>query len=112
VPTPTGWRLLTLGVAAVAGGRAFGILELYVIGGAAAAAVVTALSVRLVHPSRLLIRRRVSSTMVAVSEPLDVRLEVENRCRLPAPTVLISEQVSDADDVRFRVAPAPAGSEV
>ncbi len=110
MPTPVGWRLLGVGVAAVAGGRVLGILELYVIGATAAAAVVTALAVRLVHPSRLSVRRRVSSSMVAVSEPLDVRLEVENRSRLPSPTVLISEQVSDADDVRFRVAPAPAGS--
>ena len=107
MPTPTGWRLLTLGVAAVAGGRAFGILELYVIGGAAAAAVVTALSVRLVHPSRLLIRRRVSSTMVAVSEPLEVRLEVANRSRLPSPTVRVSERVSGLAEVRFSVAPVP-----
>ena len=110
MPTPTGWRLLTLGVAAVAGGRAFGILELYVIGGAAAAAVVTALSVRLVHPSRLLIRRRVSSTMVAVSEPLEVRLEVANRSRLPSPTVRVSERVSGLAEVRFSVAPVPGAA--
>ena len=112
MPTPVGWKLLGTGVAAVAGGRVFGILELYVIGATAAIAVVMALAVRLVHPSRLSVRRRVSSAMVAVSEPLDVRLEVENRARLPSPTVRISEQVSGADDARVRVAPVPGGSAV
>ena len=112
MPTPVGWKLLPIGVAAVAGGRVFGILELYVIGATAAIAVVMALAVRLVHPSRLSVRRQVSSAMVAVSEPLDVRLEVENRARLPSPTVRISEQVSGADDARVRVAPVPGGSAV
>ena len=110
MPTPTGWRLLALGVVAVAGGRAFGVLELYVIGTAAAAAVVTALAVRLVHPSRLSIRRRTSSAMVAVSEPLEVRLEVANRARLPSPTVRVSERVSGLADVRLSVAPVPAAA--
>ena len=107
MPTPTGWRLLALGVAAAAGGRAFGVLELYVIGTTAAAAVVTALAVRLVHPSRLSIRRRPSSTLVAVAELLDVRLEVTNRARRPSPTVRVFEPVTGAGDVRFSVAPVP-----
>ena len=112
MPTPVGWKLLGVGVAAVAAGRVFGILEFYVIGATAAAAVVMALAVRLVHPSRLSVRRRVSAAMVAVSEPLHVRLEVENRARLPSPTVRISEQVTGADEARFRVAPVPGGSAV
>ena len=64
------------------------------IGISAAAAVVIALAVRLVHPSRLSIRRQASSTMVAVSDSLEVHLEVTNRARLPSPTVLISELVA------------------
>ena len=110
MPTPTGWKLLALGVAAIGGGRAFGILEFYVIGVSALAAAVAALAVRLVHPSRLSITRRVSSTMVAVSEPLEVRLEVANRARLPSPTVRISEQIVGAGDARFSVAPVPPGA--
>ena len=112
MPTSIGWRLLALGFAAVVGGRAFGLLELYVIGATASTAVVLALAVRLVHPSRLSIRREVSSTMVAVSEPLDVQLEVANRAGLPSPTVRISEPVRGAGDVRFSVAPVPGGTAV
>ncbi len=110
MPTPVGWRLLGLGVAAVAGGRAFAVGELYVIGLTAAAAVVTALVARLVHPSRLSVRRRVSSTMVAVSDPLEVSLEVANRARLTSPTVRISETVTGEDDIRSCVAALPGGT--
>ena len=107
MPTSIGWKLLALGAAVVIAGRAFGILEFYVIGAAASTAVVMALAVRLVHPSRLSIRRRVSSTMVAVSEPLEVQLEVANGARLTSPTVRVSEQVRGAGNVRFGVAPVP-----
>jgi len=94
----------------VAGGRIFGILEFYVIGTTAVAAVATALAVRLVRPSRLSVLRLVSSQMVAVSEPLDVRLDVENRARLPSPTVRIIEPATGADEARFHMAPLPGGS--
>ena len=112
MPTATGWRLLALGFLTVVAGRAFGILEFYVIGAAAIAAVVFALLVRLAHPSRLSLSRRVSSAMVAVSEPVDVTLRVTNRSRLPSPTVLLNERVSGAADARFSLAPVPGTSTV
>ncbi len=110
MPTPVGRKLLLAGVAAVVCGRAFAILELYVIGIAAAAAVATALAVRLVHPSRLSVRRHVSSTLVAVSDTLEVQLEVTNRARLPSPTVQISEPVTEGGDVGCSVAPVAPGA--
>lgn len=110
MPTPAGWKLLGLGIAAVVGGRAFAIGELYVIGLSAAAAVVMALVVRLAHPSRLSIRRRVSSMMVAVGDPLDVQLEVTNRARLASPAVRLSETVTGGGDVSCSVAPVPGGT--
>lgn len=110
MPTPRGWKLLALGVVAVVGGRAFAILELYVIGATAVAAVVVALAVRLVHPSRLSIGRRVSSTMVAVSESVEVRLEFQNQARRASPTVRVHEQVDGAADARFSLAAVPGGA--
>ncbi len=110
MPTASGWKLLVLGVIAVVGGRAFGILELYVIGATAASAVVMALAVRLIHPSRLSIGRRVSSTMVAVSEPVEVKLTIVNRAGLSSPTVRISEQANGVADARFTLAPLPGGA--
>ena len=112
MPTPVGWKLLGIGVAAVLSGRAFGILELYVVGVTASAAVVLALAVRVVHPSRLAIRRRVSSTLVAVFEPLEVQIDVTNRARLRSPAVRLSEQVTGAGDARFNVAPVAGGTAV
>ncbi len=110
MPTSVGWRLLGAGIAAVVAGRVFAIGELYVVGFTAAAAVVLALAVRLVHPSRLSVRRRVSSTMVAVSDPLDVDLEVTNRARLASPTVRVAEAVTMGTEVQCIVAPLPAGA--
>lgn len=109
MPTAVGWKLLVFGVIAVFAGRAFGILEFYVIGASATSAVVIALAARLVHPSRLSIRRRVSSVMVAVSEPVEVTLEIANHSRLRSPTVRIHEQVSGASDARFSLAPLAGG---
>ena len=110
MPTSTGWRLLAFGIVAIVGGRAFGVLEFYVIGATAASAVVIALVVRLAHPSRLSLSRRVSTEMVAVSEPVEVTLQVANLARLPSPTVRLGEQVSGAANVRFSLAPVPGGS--
>ena len=105
MPTPAGWRLLAAGIIAVVAGRAFALVELYVVGAAAMVAVVAALFVRLVHPSRLSVDRRVTSTMVAVAEPVEVRLEISNRSALVSPTVQVHERVSAAGDVRFNLAP-------
>ena len=95
---------------AVVAGRAFGILELYVIGAAAISAVVVALVVRLVHPSRLALSRLASSEMVTVGEPLEVTLHVTNLARLPSPTVRLNEHVSGQPDARFSLAPVPGAS--
>ena len=110
MPSGTGWRLLASGIVAVVGGRAFGVLEFYVIGATAVSAVVIALAVRLAHPSRLSFSRRVSSEMVAVSEPVDVTLEVSNLAKLRSPTVRVGEQVSGAGGIGFSLAPVPGGS--
>lgn len=110
MPTPTGWRLLALAVGVIAGGRAFAIVELHVLGLTAAAAVVSALAVRFAHPSRLAIRRHVSATLVAVAEPLDVRLEVTNRARLPSPIVRVAESITGSEDAVCSVAPLRGGA--
>ena len=110
MPTSIGWRLLAVGVLAVVAGRAFGILELYVIGAAAVSAVVVALAVRLVHPSRLSLRRLVSSEMVTVAESVEVTLRITNRAGLRSPTVRLNERVSGQPDVRFSLAAVPGNS--
>lgn len=110
MPTSIGWRLLALGALAVVAGRAFAILELYVIGAAAVSAVVVALAVRLVHPSRLSLSRRVSSEMVTVAESVEVTLHIRNLARLRSPTVRLNERVSGEPDARFSLAPVPGSS--
>ena len=101
MPTPSGWRLLTFGVATLMAGRAFGLPELQVVGAAALAAVLLALAVRLVHPSSLSVERKVSASMVAVSEPVDVSLSIDNRSWFRSPTVSIREPASDGSESRL-----------
>ena len=110
MPTSIGSRLLATGALAIVAGRAFGILEFYVIGAAAISAVVVALVVRLVHPSRLSLSRGVSSEMVTVAEAVEVTLHVRNLARLPSPTVRLHEHVSGEADARFHLAPVPGTS--
>lgn len=110
MPTSIGWRLLALGVIVVVAGRAFGILEFYVIGAGAISTVMVAWAVRLVHPSRLSLSRMVSSAMVAVAEPVDVTLKITNLGRLPSPTARLNEQVSGQPDAHFSLAPVPGSS--
>ena len=110
MPTPNGWGLLVLGALVVASGRALALLEFYVIGATAVAAVVVALAVRLVHPSRLSLRRLVASEMVPVAEPVEVTLQIRNRSRLASPTVRLDERVSGEPDARFILAPVPGAS--
>lgn len=109
MPTAGGWRLLVVGVVAVVAGRAAGLLELYVIGAAAMAAVVIALAIRLLHPSWLAVGRRVATPLVAVGEPVRVSVDVVNRARLRSSTVRISDHVSTSGDVRLTVAPLSGG---
>lgn len=110
MPTPTGWRLLTLGVVTAIGGRALGLLEFHVVGASAATAVLLALLVRLVHPSRLAVERRASASMVAVSEHVTVGLNIVNRSRVRSPIVRIRESASDGSESQFVLASLPAGA--
>ena len=110
MPTPTGWRLLALGVGAAFAGRALGLPELNVLGVAAVAAVMLALVLRLVRPSRLTVERRASKGMVVVSDHVTLSLHVINRSRLRSPTVTIQEPVSDGTQFRLAFAPLACGA--
>ncbi len=110
MPTAAGWRLLVLGVVVAIGGRALALTELHIIGVAAMAAVVAALLVRLLHPSRLVIERSTSTSVVAVGEPVDVSLKLVNWGRLRSPTVVVTEQISDGSEVSLSLATLPGGA--
>lgn len=110
MPTRAGWQLLLFSVAAFVTGRAFGILELYVVGATTAAAAITALAVRALRVSRLEVRRTLSSPLVGVGEQADVTLRIANRSEGRSPLVVlrdrIAEEATDSDrEVRLYLAP-------
>ncbi len=109
MPTSTGWKLLLVGLVTVFGGRAVGQIELYVIGVTAIAAVLWALVMRIMHPSRLMLERSTSSRLIAVSEQVTVSLKVTNRGNLASPTVRIHEPVNDGRHLGFVVGSLPGG---
>ena len=106
MPTKSGWKLLALAAVAALAGRVLGILELHIAAATTAAAVLIAVAMRLVHPARLSIRRSVSSTMVAVSETVEVRLDITNSSRIVSPTARLEEPVNPG--ARFSLAPLAA----
>ena len=96
MPTRAGWTLLIVGLFAFGAGRGFGLPELYVVGASAAAAVTTALGVRLVRLSKLDLERTVSPQFVAVGEQAHVTLRIANRGRTRSPAVLLADRVVEA----------------
>ncbi len=96
--TGAGWKLLGAAVLTLVVARVFALIELYVLGAAGAAAVLVSLLVRICHPSRLRIARRVSAELVPVGQDLVVEFAVANVSRLRSPEVLLSDPVVGVGD--------------
>lgn len=108
MPTVAGWQLLIVSLAAFAAGRAFGLLEMYAVGAAGAAAVTAALAARALHPSRLMVRRTTSVLFLAAGSQAVVSLEITNRSRLRSPSVVLRDRIAGrhgAVETRLEVAP-------
>ena len=95
----------------VVSGRLFGAIEFLVVGIAAVTAVVVAVLLRQLRPSRLSVVRQLTPPLVPVGEPARVDLEVINRSRsrspfcdcstpLPEPEVSISRSRRSPATVR------------
>ena len=89
MPTRTGWGLLVAGVVFVVSGRLFGAIEFLVVGIAAVAAVVMAVLLRQLRPSRLSVVRQLTPPQVPVGEPARVDLEAVSYTHLTLPTILL-----------------------
>lgn len=110
MPTRPGWAALVAAALVVAGGRMFGVLELYVLGmGVALLVVLSWARVRLV-PVRLHVERRVRPTEVHAGTPADVELVV--RAERRTPELDLWEPVDDLGGASMRAAPMPAHEQV
>jgi uncharacterized protein (DUF58 family) len=104
VPTRQGWTVAVAAVAALAIGRVFGILELYIIGAGLAIAVIAGvLTVRLRKP-RLAISRWVHPSVLTVGDTGRVDLLIENRGRGRSPRADLTEPVGATNTAHMTVA--------
>ncbi len=112
MPTRTGWGLLVAGAIFVVSGRLFGAIEFLVVGIAAVAAVVVAVLVRQLRPSRLSVVRQLTPPLVPAGEPARVDLEVINRGRGRSPVLRLLDAVAGSRGVELALAPIAGNASV
>ena len=112
MPTRTGWGLLVAGVVFVVSGRLFGAIEFLVVGIAAVAAVVMAVLLRQLRPSRLSVVRQLTPPQVPVGEPARVDLEVINRGRSRSPVLRLLDAVAGTRGVDLALAPVAGNGSI
>ena len=108
MPTRTGWGLLVAGALFVVSGRLFGAIEFLVVGIAAVTAVVVAVLLRQLRPSRLSVVRQLTPPLVPVGEPARVDLEVINRSRSRSPVLRLLDTVAGTRGVDLALRRSPA----
>jgi uncharacterized protein (DUF58 family) len=97
--TRSGWGALVVAAAAIAAGRLFGIIELYVLGAGIVAAVLWALlSIARAMP-RPTVRRRISPTAVMAGDAARVDLVLSNDTLRRTPILRLWEPVGDGGAV-------------
>lgn len=103
--TRCGFATLALSLAILAGGRLFGLPELFVLG--AGGLIILALAVLHVVIRRLQVEvsRQLSPPRVHAGNPCRVDLLLRNRSRLPSPVLRLRDDVSGAQGVELLVAP-------
>jgi len=106
--TRAGWGALAAAGTAAALGRVFGILELYVLAGGIAVAVVWAVLTVLRPMPRLAVHRRVAPGSVMVGEEARVDLVIANSGSHRTPVMRLWEPVGGAGAV-MHLAPLSAG---
>lgn len=107
--TPAGWCLLLAGLLMLAAGRILGLIEFYVAGAAAIAAVLTALLVRRLRLVWVSVSREVSPRLVVVGESALIQLEVVNHGHSTSPCLRLHDAVSASNGVQLSVPPLPRG---
>lgn len=112
MPTRQGWSVAVGAVSALAIGRVFGIVELFVIGAGLGAAVVLAVAtVRLRRP-QLSIARWVHPTVLTVGDTGRVDLLIENRGRGRSPRADLAEPVGLTNTAHMTVGVLGVGDQV
>ncbi len=107
VPTRQGWTVAASGVLAALIGRAFGVLELYVIAAAMLVAVAAAWIAVAVRRPRVAARRWIRPAVLTAGDTGRVEVVVESTGRLPAPSFELVEPVGPSRTARMAVDALP-----
>lgn len=111
--TRAGALLLVAAVALAAGGRGLGLVELHVLAGAAAGAVVASLAwVATRDPVPVAVARTVHPARVHVGSPAHVEVAVTSTSRRPTPVLTLADPIDGRRGARLQVAPVPVGGSV
>jgi uncharacterized protein (DUF58 family) len=107
VPTRQGWTVAASAVLAAAIGRAFSLVELYVIAAAMLVAVVAAWVAVAVRRPRVRVRRWIRPAVLTAGDTGRVEVVVESAGRLPAPSFELIEPVGPTRTARMAVDALP-----
>lgn len=108
MPTRAGWGVLIGGIGFLVAGRLFGAIEFMVPGIAAAGAVVIAVGVRRLLPSRVTIARQLTPQQVPAGESARIDLEIINHANYRTPVMTLHDAVSGTSGVNLSLAPIAA----
>lgn len=112
MPTRQGWTIIVGAVAAIAIGRVFGIVELFIIGAGLGLAVAAAVTVVRLHEPDLAITRWAHPSVLTVGDTGRVDLLIENRAGLRSPRVDLTEPVGPSNTAHMTIAALRSGDQV
>lgn len=112
MPTRQGWTTLVGALAAAIVGRVFGIVELYIIAAAMAAAVITAVAVVRLFPPQVDVARWAHPAVLTVGDTGRVDLLVRNRGRWRSPRLALTEPVGQRNSAHLTVAALRPGEQL
>ena len=107
MPTRAGWGVLVASIVLLLAGRVAGGLELMVPGAAGVIAVVGAVLIRRLRPSRIAIAKQLSPPRVPAGEPARIDIEIRNRSKLRSPLLRVHDAVTGTRGVQLSIAPLP-----
>lgn len=107
MPTRAGWGVLTGGLVMLLAGRVVGGIEFMVPGAAGVIAVIGAVLIRLLRPSRIAIAKQLTPPRVPAGDPARVDLEISNRSKLRSPLLRLHDAVTGTTGVHLSIAALP-----
>jgi uncharacterized protein (DUF58 family) len=105
----SGWVVLLLGALCLVGGRALGLIELYVVGATALALVIVALVAVRLGRLRLQVGRDVRPIRVHAGQVARVEVRATNRGPRRTPVLRVTDPVAGTKGARLQIAPLPRG---